>query len=136
MRFILAAAAAWSLVASVAQAQPPPPNPDQNMPAQSGPPTRYFLTRLSAARIVGHRQRPAQSGPQNPAVKSMHDNNSSMPVAGANSFTMDQAKNAIQARGYTNVANLKKDKNGVWRGTATKGGQAVPVSVDYQGNVN
>ena len=110
MRFILAAAAAWSLVASVAQAQPAPPMPDQNMPAQSGP--------------------------QNPAVKSMHDNNSSMLVAGANSFTMDQAKNAIQARGYTNVANLKKDKNGVWRGTATKGGQAVPVSVDYQGNVN
>ena len=27
---------------------------------------------------------PSQSGPQNPAVKAMHDNNSAMPVAGAN----------------------------------------------------
>jgi hypothetical protein len=79
---------------------------------------------------------PAQQGPQNPAVKSMDANNSSVPVAGANSFTMGQARSAIQAKGYTKVAGLKKDKDGVWRGTATKDGQAGPVSVDYQGNVN
>ena len=79
---------------------------------------------------------PAQDGPQNPAVKSMHDNNSAAPVSGANSFTMGQAKSAIQAKGYTHVARLKKDKDGVWRGTARKDGHSAPVSVDYQGNVN
>ena len=79
---------------------------------------------------------PAQSGPQNPAVKGMHDNNSATPVAGANSFTMREAKSQIEAKGYTHVAKLKKDKSGVWRGMAMKDGASGPVSVDYQGNVN
>lgn len=78
----------------------------------------------------------AQTEPQNPAVKSMNENNSTSPVAGANSFTAGEAKSAIQAKGYTHVAKLKKDKDGIWRGTATKDGQSGPVSVDYQGNVN
>lgn len=79
---------------------------------------------------------PAQSGPQNPAVKGMHDNNSATPVAGANSFTMGEAKSQLEAKGYTRVAGLKKDKDGVWRGMATKDGASGKVSVDYQGNVN
>lgn len=79
---------------------------------------------------------PAQQGPANPAVKSMHENNSTAPVAGANSFTKAEAKSAIEAKGYTHVSKLKKDKDGVWRGVAMKDGQTGPVSVDYQGNVN
>jgi hypothetical protein len=79
---------------------------------------------------------PAQPGPQNPAVKSTDQNNSSAPVAGANSFTMSQARSQIMAKGYTHVRHLKKDSRGVWRGTAMKDGQTGPVSVDYQGNVN
>jgi hypothetical protein len=79
---------------------------------------------------------PAQMGPANPAVKSMQDNNSEHPVAGANSFTMGEARSAIEAKGYTKVARLKKDKDGVWHGTAMKDGQSGPVSIDYQGNVN
>jgi hypothetical protein len=79
---------------------------------------------------------PAQDGPANPAVKAMHDNNSAVPVVGANSFTMGEAKSAIEAKGYTKVARLKKDKDGVWRGTARKDGHTKPVSLDYQGNVN
>ena len=79
---------------------------------------------------------PAQQGPQNPAVKAMHDNNSSTPVAGANSFTKGEAESQIEAKGYTHVKHLKKDASGVWRGMATKDGKAGPISVDYQGNVN
>ncbi|HET7084679.1 MAG TPA: hypothetical protein VFI23_07915 [Rhizomicrobium sp.] len=78
----------------------------------------------------------AQTGPQNPAVKDMHENNSSTPVKGANSFTRTEAKMQIEAKGYTHVARLTKGKDGVWRGTAQKDGQKGPVSVDYQGNVN
>lgn len=78
----------------------------------------------------------AAQGPQNPAVKPMTQNNSSTPVAGENSFTMDQAKRQIEAKGYTKVTNLKKDETGVWRGMAMKDGNSGPVSVDYQGNVN
>jgi hypothetical protein len=78
----------------------------------------------------------AQQGPQNPAVKPMQDNNSSTPVAGANSFTRSEAVKQIEAKGYTHVTGLKKDSNGVWRGQATKDGTSGPISVDYQGNVN
>jgi hypothetical protein len=78
----------------------------------------------------------AQTGPQNPAIKGMHENNSSTPVKGANSFTRMEAQKQIEAKGYTHVAGLTKDQQGVWRGTAEKNGQTSPVSVDYQGNVN
>jgi len=78
----------------------------------------------------------AQNGPQNPAVKGIHDNNATSPVKGANSFTRSEARKQIEAKGYTNVAGLTKDKDGVWHGTAEKNGSSGPVSVDYQGNVN
>lgn len=81
-------------------------------------------------------QTPAQSGPQNPAVHTNDSNNSSAPVKGSNSFTMAEAQSRISDKGYTHVSVLKKDANGVWRGMATKDGQRVSVSVDYQGNVN
>jgi hypothetical protein len=79
---------------------------------------------------------PAQQGPANPAVKGMHENNSLTPVAGANSFTKDEAIKQIEAKGYTHVKKLKKDQSGIWRGRAMKDGQSGPISVDYQGNVN
>jgi hypothetical protein len=79
---------------------------------------------------------PAQSGPQNPAVKSTNENNASAPVAGANSFTKGEAMKQIEAKGYTHITKLKKDQSGVWRGMAMKDGQKGQISVDYQGNVN
>jgi hypothetical protein len=109
MRRIVLTAAAFSLVASVAFAQATSAQPGDTS---------------------------AQSGPQNPAVKDIHENNAAMPVKGANSFTMGEAKSQIEAKGYTHVARLKKDENGVWRGMATKDGTSGPVSLDYQGNVN
>jgi len=79
---------------------------------------------------------PAQSGPNNNAVNSAGQNNSNAPVAGRNSFTEGQARSKIEDAGYTNVTELKKDDNGVWRGKASKSGSATAVSVDFQGNVN
>jgi len=80
--------------------------------------------------------KPSEAGPQNQALKGVHENNSSTPVRGANSFTRAEAQKQIEAKGYTHVAGLAKDKDGVWRGTAQKDGTTGPVSVDYQGNVN
>jgi len=57
------------------------------------------------------------------------------PAAGANSFTEGQAKSRLESNGFTNVSGLAKDNTGVWRGKASKGGQSIDVSVDYQGNV-
>lgn len=72
---------------------------------------------------------------QTPAVKSPSENNPAAPVPGANSFTEGQAKSRIEGAGYSDVGALKKDANGVWTGTAKKGGQSVTVKVDFQGNV-
>ncbi len=77
---------------------------------------------------------PAQNAPGNNAVNTSGQNNSNKPVAGANSFTEAQAKGRIEAAGFTNISELKKDDQGVWRGKASKGGAAaVNVNVDFQG---
>ncbi|KQW21451.1 hypothetical protein ASC80_10665 [Afipia sp. Root123D2] len=78
----------------------------------------------------------AQPGPNNNAVNSSGQNNSNAPVEGRNSFTESQAKSRIEKAGYTNVTALKKDKDGIWRGKAAKGGTTTNVTVDFQGNVN
>src|SRR4051812_45656127 len=78
---------------------------------------------------------PAQSRPNNPAVNTGGANNSNQPVAGANSFTEGQAKSRIESNGFSNVSDLKKDDNGVWRGKAMKDGKPVTVSLDFQGNI-
>ena len=57
------------------------------------------------------------------------------PEAGANSFTEAQAKDRIEKAGFSQVAGLKKDDQGIWRATASKGGAQVNVSVDFRGNV-
>ncbi|SEG69088.1 PepSY domain-containing protein [Bosea lathyri] len=57
------------------------------------------------------------------------------PLPGANSFTEGQAKSRLEANGYSNVMALKKDDSGVWKGTATRSGAQVNVSVDYRGNI-
>ena len=57
------------------------------------------------------------------------------PLKGSNSFTEAQAKSRITDAGFTNVSQLTKDENGIWRGTASKAGKNVKVAVDYKGNV-
>jgi len=57
------------------------------------------------------------------------------PVPGRNSFTRGEARRRIAAAGFSDVKALKKDSQGIWRGTATKGGASVGVALDYQGNV-
>jgi len=57
------------------------------------------------------------------------------PVAGANSFTEAQARSRIEAQGYANVTELKKDDKSIWRGKAIRDGTSVNVALDYQGNI-
>jgi hypothetical protein len=70
-----------------------------------------------------------------PAVATSNNNNPGAPVAGANSFTRAQAKSRIQRAGYSDVRALAKDRDGIWRGVASKDGATVHVALDYQGNV-
>jgi hypothetical protein len=57
------------------------------------------------------------------------------PVAGANSFTEGEVRSRLEANGYINVTDLKKDDNSVWHGKAMKGGTSVNVALDYQGTI-
>ena len=57
------------------------------------------------------------------------------PLKGANSFTENQAKDRAVAHGMANVSGLKKDDDGIWRGTAMQEGKQVQIAVDYKGNV-
>ena len=77
---------------------------------------------------------PAQSGPNNSAINS-DQKNSDRPVAGRNSFTEGQAKSKIEDAGYSNVSDLKKDDQGIWRARAMLGGKQTDVALDYRGNV-
>ena len=57
------------------------------------------------------------------------------PFAGSNSFTEAQAMDRIGKSGFTDVTGLKKDDQGIWRGTAMQAGKSTPVALDFKGNV-
>jgi len=54
---------------------------------------------------------------------------------GANSFTESQARDRLETLGYERVGRLRKDGDGIWRGTAEHGGRAVEIGLDYRGAV-
>jgi hypothetical protein len=41
----------------------------------------------------------------------------------------------LEAQGFSNVAELRKDDQGIWRGKAMRNGQSVTVAIDYKGTV-
>jgi hypothetical protein len=90
---------------------------------------------LLAGPALAQQAPPAAKGPQNNAVNTSNTPTPDAPVKGSNSFTEGEAKSHIEAKGFTNVSDLKKDEAGVWRGQASKDGRTVSVSLDYQGNV-
>ena len=58
------------------------------------------------------------------------------PLKGANSFTEGQAKDRAMAHGdVDSVSGFKKDDDGIWRGSGTRGDKTVQIAVDYKGNV-
>lgn len=90
--------------------------------------TSLFCALMSTAAIAQTSTTAPTPSPNAPA-------DANAPLPGANSFTEGQAKSRLEANGYSNVTALKKDDNGVWKGTATHSGAQVSVSVDYRGNI-
>jgi len=54
---------------------------------------------------------------------------------GANSFTEAQARSRLEGAGLSNITDLKKDDQGIWRGKAMQAGKSVNVGFDYKGNI-
>ena len=75
------------------------------------------------------------SGRTPSSTPSTTSDNQTPPLKGANSFTESEAKKRAEARGYSEVTDLKKDQDGIWRGRANQQGKQVEIAIDYKGNV-
>lgn len=78
------------------------------------------------------------SGSSNPAVTHKPADSPQTTGAvepGANSFTEAQARSRLEAQGFSNVTELRKDDQGIWRGKAQRDGKSVSVAIDYKGTV-
>ena len=71
----------------------------------------------------------------NAPLKNTHTVNDGAAKTGANSFTENEARKHIMNSGYGSVSGLAKGKDGVWRGTATRGDTTYNVALDFKGNV-
>lgn len=134
MRSITLGLAAATLAFGLAQAQQaatPQATPTQPAPAAVMTPETSMSTPATPMPAGGAVHGSAahngavNTNPANPAV----------PASGSNSFTQGQARHRIMKEGFTKVSALRKDTNGVWRGTAQRDGQTVHVWLDYRGDV-
>ena len=92
------------------------------------------ITALAGAAVA--QTTPSTSPPTNtPPMATAPSTDPNAPLAGANSFTENQAKERIEKAGLTQVTDLKKDDQGIWRGRAMVGGKQTDVALDYRGNV-
>lgn len=97
---------------------------------------KIVLATLTSLALAGSANaQSATIGSHNPAIKASTPRTTEAAAKGRNSFTEHQAQVRIGKAGYTNVSGLAKNQNGVWQGTAMKGGAKVNVALDYKGNV-
>jgi protein CpxP len=54
---------------------------------------------------------------------------------GANSYTEGQVRSRLEEAGFRDIADLRKDDQGIWRGKAMQNGRSVNVGFDFKGNV-
>jgi len=120
MRFALATAAALAVLSTAALAQ----TANQNSTSQP---------------LNAQNQGSGNGSGSNPAVNvkpagSPESTGAVQP--GANSFTEGQARSRIEAQGFKNVSELRKDEQGIWRGKAMRDGTSTNVMLDFKGNVS
>ena len=128
----LTLALAGALLATAASAQTAPTSPSQpTAPAVTTAPDAALPVAPGTHATTGPA---AAAGDRNQAVATT-DANAAQPAKGANSFTDGEARRRIESSGYSAVADLKKDDDGIWHGSATKDGAKVGVWLDYKGNI-
>jgi hypothetical protein len=110
------------------------PSGTATAPAPSRAPTAGPSAGVNTSAADRDKNVGAAAGNNNQAVATTNAN-APAPAKGANSFTMGEAKSRLEKNGFSNVGDLTKDDNGVWRGSAQKGGSTTAVWLDYKGNV-
>jgi hypothetical protein len=124
-------------VAGPALAQTSPAAPDRNPPAA----TMQDSTRPAAPAPTP--SNPGGTTTMGPATDSGQSavrvdegtRTAATPQPGANSFTEGQARGRIEAAGFSNVTDLTKDDQGIWRGRGMRDGRQVNVALDFTGAV-
>jgi hypothetical protein len=126
-----------ALSAPAALAQTSPAAPDRNPPAATMQDSTRPATPApapadrSGATTVG----PTTEGGQSAVRVDEGTRTAGTPQPGANSFTEGQARSRIEAAGFSDVTELQKDDQGIWRGRARRGGQQTSVALDFTGAV-
>ncbi len=154
MRAILAATAALSLISGCAFGQTTPTNPSSSstiptIPSSSSTSPNSPCSPTNPTSPCYGAQAPRHpcynaAAPNEPCSTTTTPNSQASPAPPAatttpqitfRAFTEDQAKAQIEAKGYSNVAGLRKDAKGIWRGKAEKDGLPVNVTLDVSGDV-
>ena len=68
----------------------------------------------------------------NTATKTAPQASATESAAVGSPFTMENARQHLMHRGYTNISPLERDANGNWTGTATRDGKRIAVAVDVK----
>ncbi len=118
-------------------AQTSPAAPDRNPPSAT---MQNSTTPANPAPTPADRSGATSAGPsteggQRAVTIDEGTRTAATPQPGANSFTEGQARSRIEAAGFSNVSELQKDDQGIWRGKAMRNGQSVGVALDYKGTI-
>jgi hypothetical protein len=118
-------------VAAPALAQTSPAAPDRNPPAA----TMQQSTNPGARPPAPSGGATTESGQAAVRMDEGTRAGGGTPQPGANSFTEGQARSRMEAAGFSNVTDLTKDDQGIWRGRGMRNGQQVNVALDFTGGV-
>jgi putative membrane protein len=78
---------------------------------------------------------PTTSPPADAPMATAPSTDPNAPLPGANSFTEKSGQRAHGKAGFSQVSQLKKDDQGIWRATARRGDEPTNVALDFRGNV-
>ena len=132
---LLATAAAAQTTTPPSNSTAPAGTTTPGAPLTAAPNTNPSTGTVPGAGAIDRNTGPAAAaGDRNQAVATTGAN-APQPAKGANSFSDGEARRRIESSGYSTVADLKKDDDGVWHGSATKEGAKVGVWLDYKGNI-
>jgi hypothetical protein len=140
MRALIAAAVAASITgAAVAQTQPTSPSAYATLPTLS---SAFPTSAISPCYSSINPTSPCYSGSPYPSYSAIAPiefpitANPKVALLGADSLNEQQAKSRIEAKGYSNISALQKDRHGIWRGKAAmRDGRRVAIILDLQGNI-
>ena len=99
---------------------------------------RAALTGVASTALIGTafaQTPPTTSPPADAPIATAPSTDPNAPLPGANSFTENQAKERMEKAGFSQVSQLKKDDQGIWRAAAKQGNKQTTVALDFRGNV-